>query len=359
MTVSRRAVLVGGGTTVIAAGIPKFASAQATNIVGISWGGPQLDGAKAISSEWAKTRSATRVAWEAHEGSSSAVATKIKATWPNVKLHMCHVNDPAIHLMGREGWLETVDDLPMMKQVHEKFVLRNAQGQALAVPHYASTVCWGYRKDLVDRPIESLSELLEPRFKGRIGFRDPNSWSGLPLVSIALEGGGGEKNIDPAFEFLAKVAKAGNIVNVGKSNADVINSLNLGESSVAIAGITEWAEVAKNHPVQLLTKVPNSKSLKAFYALVHWAIPKSPVSGAAKELANYFLDPVKETEYMKIVGAAPSVKGVQFSDPLGALVSEADLDKYAYFCDFNLMSQLAQKWTERFDVEIRPLLRRA
>jgi hypothetical protein len=40
-------------------------------------------------------------------------------------------------------------------------------------------------------------------------------------------------------------------------------------------------------------------------------------------------------------------------------VGEADLDKYAYFCDFNLMSQLAQKWTERFDVEIRPLLRRA
>jgi len=31
---------------------------------------------------------------------------KIQATWPNVKLGLLHVNDPAVHLMNQEGWLK-------------------------------------------------------------------------------------------------------------------------------------------------------------------------------------------------------------------------------------------------------------
>ena len=56
---------------------------SASTIVGVSWGGAQVDGAKAIAAEWLKGRRDYRMAWEVHEGSSSAVATKIRSTWPD------------------------------------------------------------------------------------------------------------------------------------------------------------------------------------------------------------------------------------------------------------------------------------
>ncbi len=332
---------------------------SASTIVGVSWGGAQVDGAKAIAAEWLKGRRDYRMAWEVHEGSSSAVATKIRSTWPEVKLHLCHVNDPAIHIMRREGWLEPVNDLPNLKDAHPRFVLRDAAGNALAVPHYASTVCWGYRQDLVDRPIGSLEELLDPRFKGRVGLRDPSSFSGLILVAFALEAGGDEKRIDPAFDILARLARTGNVVNVAKGNADVVNSLNLGKSSIAMAGLAEWSVVARNHPVKLLAKVPGSRALKSFYSLAHWAIPKSSVSAGAADLANYFLSPERQTQYAKHIGTAPANRLATYDDPLGALLKEDEFERFGYFCDFDYMSQNVQKWIERFDLEVRPLLRRS
>ncbi len=240
-----------------------------------------------------------------------------------------------------------------------RFILRNAQGQAIAGPHCASAVCWGYRPDLVDGPISSLSDLLEPRFRGKIGFRDVNSWSGLPLVSIAREFGGDEHNVEPAFEFLAKLARGGAIVNVGKSNADVINSLNMGASAVAFAGATEWTEVSKNHKIQLLNKVPGSPALRSYYTVINWAIPKSPNSAAAKDLVNTFLEAENDTVYSRAIGAAPANSQSTLSNPIGILLSQQELEQFGYFCDFGLMARSEHGWTERFDTQIRPLLRQS
>jgi putative spermidine/putrescine transport system substrate-binding protein len=360
MRIKRRDLFIGTGAGIGTAALSGAALAQrgsADTLIGVTWGGPQLDSVKPMAAEWAKAHPPIRVAWEVHEGSSSAVVGKLRATWPNPKLNLLHVNDPAVHLMNAEGWLETVDDVPNIKNVSNSFVLRNAQGQAIAVPHCAGAVCWGYRPDLVDGPINSLADLLEPRFRGKIGFRDVNSWSGLPLVSIALELGGSERNVEPAFDFLAKLAKSGAIVNVGKSNADVVNSLNMGVSAVAFAGATEWNEVAKTHKIKLLNRVPGSKALKSYYTLVHWAIPKSPQSAAAKDLANTLLGTENDTIYARATGTAPANKDSQLSNPIGILLEQGELKEFGYFCDFGLMARSEHGWTDRFDTEIRPLLR--
>jgi Putative transposase len=45
-------------------------------------------------------------------------------------------------------------------------------------------------------------------------------------------------------------------------------------------------------------------------------------------------------------------------DPLGALLKDDRFERFGYFCDFDHMSQNVQKWIERFDLDVRPLLRR-
>ena len=360
MLLSRRDMLAASA----ALALPTAARAQrggagAGTIIGVTWGGPQLDAAKPIASAWAKDHPNQRVAWEIHEGSSSAVVGKLQATWPNPKLSLLHVNDPAVHLMNAEGWLVAMDDLPNMQLVPDQFKIRNAQGQSVAAPHCASSVCWGYRPDLVEGPINKLTDLLEPRFKGKVGFRDVNSWSGLPLVSIAREFGGSERDVDPAFDFLAKLAKTGAISNVGKSNADVINAMNLGVSAVTFAGITEWTEISKQHKVVLLNKVPDSPAFRAFYTVIQWAVPKSPNSAAVKDLVNFFLETENDTAYSKAIGVAPANAKSTLFNPIGALLSQDELQKFGYFCDFGLMGRSEHGWTDRFDTQIRPLLRQS
>lgn len=361
MTWRRRdllASMVGAATTL---GVPRFASAQrgaAQTLVGVTWGGPWLEGVKPIAAAWEKTHPNMRVAWELHEGSSAAVATKVRATWPNVKYDLIDGNDPVVHIMAREGWLESVDDLPNLKQVPDKFILRNDKGQATAVPHFAGGVTWGYRADLVDKPFTSLEELLEPRFRGKIGLRSLSSWSGLPLVSMARERGGDERNVEPGFAFLKDLAKSGNVVTVANSNTDVINSLNLGETAVFLGNSSEWGRVAANHPVKLVNRVSGSRSLRTYYTLAHWLIPKAPKSDLAKDFANLTLEAGNNGAFAKAISAAPVNMKAAVEDPVGTFLKPEELDQHAYFCDFKFMSENDQKWLERFDTEIRPLLRR-
>jgi putative spermidine/putrescine transport system substrate-binding protein len=329
----------------------------AQTLVGVNWGGPWLDGAKPIAKAW-EQKTGNKIAWELHEGSSAAVATKIRATWPTVKYDLIAGNDPVIHIMTREGWLEAVDDVPSLRDIPKNMIVRDKQGRAMAVPHFAGSVCWGYRTDLVKEPITSLKDLLEPRFKGKVGLRDTGSWSGLPLVSMALEFGGNERSIDPAFDFLKELAKRGHVANVAKSGMDVINSMNLGDSAVTLAPVPEWVKIRANHPVKLLNRVPGSRSLKGFYTLGHWILPKGTKVALAKDFTNFFVSPENDEAYAKAIGAAPTNVKAKFDPALGEyFFAPGELDQYAYFCDFDYMSQNDQKWIQRFDLEIRPLLR--
>ena len=356
---TKGAVVVGGaaalGLSGGPAGLARALAAQ--TLVGVTWGGPWLDGAKPITKAW-EQQTGNKIAWELHEGSSAAIATKIRATWPTVKYDVIAGNDPVIHAMTREGWLEAVDDVPNMRDIPKNLVVRDPQGRAMAVPLFAGSVCWGYRTDLVKESITSLKDLLEPRFKGKVGLRDVNSWSGLPLVSMALESGGNERNVDPAFEFLKELAKRGNVANVAKSGMDVINSMNLGDSAVTFAPVPEWVKIRQNHPVKLLNRMPGSRSLKGFYTLGHWIIPKGTKVALAKDFANFFVGPENDEAYARAIGAGPvNVKAKPDASMAEYFFTPEELDKYAYFCDFDYMSQNDQKWIQRFDLEIRPLLR--
>ena len=45
--------------------------------------------------------------------------------------------------------------------------------------------------------------------------------------------------------------------------------------------------------------------------------------------------------------------------PSVGLLKGDEFERFGYFCDFDHMSQNVQKWIERFDLDVRPLLRRS
>jgi len=58
-------------------------------------------------------------------------------------------------------------------------------------------------------------------------------------------------------------------------------------------------------------------------------------------------------------GAPPAHMLAAYDDPLGALLKDDEFERFGCFCDFDHMSQNVQKWIERFDLDVRPLLRRS
>jgi len=329
----------------------------AENLVGVTWGGSWINATRPISDAWGKT-SGSRIVWELHEGSSTAVATKIKATWPTVKYDIVSGNDPLFYLMLNEDWLEPVDDLPNLKDVPKEYILRDAKGAARTVPCSMDAIVWGYRTDLVKQPINKLSQILEPRFKSKIAMRGPNSYNALQIVSMALERGGSEKNMDPGFEFAKDLAKSGNISVVSKGGVDIVNAMNTGEASIAFASSSEWITIKKNWPVKILTRVPDSPSMKAFYSLLHWGVVKSPRAAAAKDFANYLIKPEVNEEYSKAIAQAPANVKAKISPEIAdCYVTPEELKQWAYLPDWKLMTDMGSEWVKRFDTDVRPLIR--
>src|SRR3989442_9063703 len=67
----------------------------------------------------------------------------------------------------------------------------------------------GYRKDLAPLEIKRYEDLLDPRLRGRVASPTAQYSSGRWIVQLAVNNGGGEKNLEAAVAVLPKL-KANN-----------------------------------------------------------------------------------------------------------------------------------------------------
>ena len=129
---------------------------------------------------------------------------------------------------------------------------------------------------------------------------------------------------------------------------------------MAFASSSEWVSIVKNHPVKILTRVPRSPSLKAFYSLLHWGIVKGPRAALAKDFANYMLSTEVNGDYSRQIAEAPANVHAKISPELADdYVRPNEITEFAYLADWKYMTEQGSEWVTRFDIEVRPLLRRS
>lgn len=339
-------------------GWPTRSARAAETLTIVTWGGPWFESAKQVAAKFTAARK-VEVAWELHEGGAQKIVGKVKAAWPTVKYDLIAAWDPVFHAMMREDWLEPVDELPSLKDVPPRYLLRNARNQVTVAPMSVTVASWGYRKDMVDRPVTSFNDLLEPRFKGKVCMRNATSYSGLPFTSIALEFGGSERNIDPAFDFLKELARRGSIGRVAGSDIDAINSMTTGETSFGFGVGNVWERIAKAQPIHSLMRVPGAKGLKGLIYRDGWAVLKGPRAALAKEFANFSTSAENATIIAGALSAFPAnAKAVPTERAKTWAYQPQELEQFAYFADFGHLSEQVSSWSARFEKEITPLLRR-
>ena len=278
--ITRRGVLLGGAQVAAASGLATLwpgaggARAAMEEITIVEWGGPYVDGMKQLIERQGKYD----VTWELHAGGSASILPKIKAQWPDRMLYDLVAGWPPVWLgMIREGWAEplTVEAVPNLAHVPEALITKDKSGTWYGTPRNTAVSYFGYRPDICPIEINSVEDFLSPKLKGQICWPDPVYNTNMQMVGLALANGGDEFNLEPGWELLKEIAKAGNIGRVFKTEVDMINSLSTGETSITFGPSGNWVQLARKLPITHLNKHPGA-GLKASLATEGWCVMKKP-----------------------------------------------------------------------------------
>ena len=328
-------------------------AAAATAITAVEWGGDVVNAMKQIEAKQDKVQ----VNWVLHQGGSGAILPKIKATWPQAEYDYVAGWEGSFSGMIKEDWLVpvTVDTVPNLADIPQKIIVKNAKGEWMAVPRAVGGIYFAYRKDISPVEIKSVEDLFDPRLKGKICWPGPTQAMMLPLVALSLHAGGSEKNMDPGFALMKKLAQSGNIGRVGVTDTDFSTSLTSGETALGFYSEPQLTAVGKSFPLVRLTK---QKGVPCFLYQSGFAVMKNRQNTEATlAFINHCISPEMSTLYAEIAGEAPLNVKAKTPDALKHLAfTPEEMNEYVYVPDFNVVLSSQDAWSKRWESEIAPLL---
>jgi putative spermidine/putrescine transport system substrate-binding protein len=350
----------GLGATAFIAATPwiRRATAAEATLVGVEWGGPWLEGAKAVAAKQSKFD----IQWETHAGAAAAIVAKIKTAWPTPLYDFVAQFDPLYYAWLREGWPEplSVDEMPNLKDIPDDVFVRNDKGQIINVPISHSGRYWGYRSDRAPFAIKKHEDLLDARLKGQICVPYVLQSQNSMVAMFALAFGGSEKNMEPGWEFMRKLAATGNIGRVAKTEVDFINSLSSGECSVGIWSNAAWAKISEVGPCVFLNRVPGDKVFRTGTLTEGFMIlSNSTKKKEAKEFLNFFVSPENCELYNKSLNFVPSNKKSKATKLAEVIQFKTDEERKQFAITFDFVALGAQQneMNEKWEKEIAPLLK--
>jgi putative spermidine/putrescine transport system substrate-binding protein len=238
------------GTMAASSTVAAPVHAQQTLSVGGIYGGVWADSIRAAFLEPFGKKAGVEV--RAEEGISGVTLAKLRQQKDDPQFDVVWmdriVSDQAI----REGLIEPIppEALGNKKDVVDVAFIKDKSGQIMAVTSGYWAAGLAYNKKEVKDPPTSWLDLAKPSYKGQVAVYSPENAICFPiLVTLADLQGGTLEKIDPAFDFMAKLAKSGAIF-FGGSPAGA-NLLANGEVTVAtLASSQVWDLQAKGFPIE-------------------------------------------------------------------------------------------------------------
>ena len=317
----------------------------------VDWGPPWIDSTKGIAEEWGKSA----INWTLHSGGAASILPKIKASWPNPPYDLVDVWSPVFVSMVKEGWAETVtlENCPNLADTPEGFITKDADGNWKSIPRGTSGVFFTYVPENCPIEINHVDDLLDPKLEGQILWPNPTLNTNLQVVALAKARGGDEFNMEPGWEFLTEIAKAGNIGRVSANTSDVITSLETGETSVTFVDQGTLGGV-KGAKLRHLTKT--DPSLKTFMFVSGWVVLSSSKNKElAFDLANHTISKENSERYFREVGEVPTNSNASH-DIEHLRFAGDEVGRFAVVPDWDQLGIELDNWNKRFEKDIVPLL---
>jgi putative spermidine/putrescine transport system substrate-binding protein len=246
---------------------------------------------------------------------------------------------------SRAGALAPVKDhaaaLPNLANVYDQFKT------PYSIPHIFSAMTLVYNTQQFSTPPDSVQVMLDPKYKGRVGFSDIlYLYNGLFVG--AGESGGRIDSFEPAKKFLSQLVK--NSPRIYPSNEAVATAFKSGEIWLACmwkARALQWRDAG----LPLGFAIPKEGSIPVTFEGAVAKNARNP--DAAWAYLNALLDPQGQVHFARTMGYAPTVNNAPLPPDLQQRVGFTDAElKRLYPYDLEKLAvakaQFLDYWTKSF-----------
>ena len=320
--------------------IPGLAHAADSRIVVGTWGG---DYQRLLQEYIAPLVAKDSIEVVYDVGNATARNTKLKAELNSRRgsMDVAMLGDLDMYDVSTTGALESIEAsaVPNLANVIESFKT------PYSIPHIFSAMVLVYNTEKMSAP-KSFNELLDPKFKGRVGFSDI-LYNFNTLFAGLAQGGKGD-SFEPGWKFLRKLKE--NQPRVFPSNEAVAAAFKSGEIWVAPmwkARALQWRDAG----LPLAFSIPQEGAIPVTFES---AIPKnSRQKESASKYLNALLDPSGQVHFAQAMGYAPTIRNANLPPELQARVGFTDAE-LARIHPYNLQALASQRaasldfWNKEF-----------
>jgi putative spermidine/putrescine transport system substrate-binding protein len=329
-----------GGAVLLLGLLVGAESAGAESLTIQTWGGVWEEGARAVGDAFAEKYDVD-VAYEQQENTRLGIA-KIRAQAADPQVDIIFSTADALAQAAEENLLVKIDKslAPNLAQLPEQSV------HDTAVDVMNILFGFAYRSDLAPFELTKWEDLTDPRLVGQVASPTASFSSGRWIIMAALINGGDEHNIDPAFEFLAKVKP--NISSFVATDGESVKVLTSGEASVLAFGLlsdfAKYLEPGSNvHFV-----VPTDH--KILTTAVGVGIPNPKHAALAHKFLDFIATPEAQTAYCAKITCTPVNPAANAPDSISDFRPPAELLHQA---DWHVINSSLPAWDDRFKKEIQ------
>jgi putative spermidine/putrescine transport system substrate-binding protein len=305
-----------------------------------TWGGVWEQGARLVGDAFAKKHGAD-VRYEQQQNTRMGIA-KIRAQAGAPQIDIVFSTADALQQAADEGLLAPIDAAlaPALAALPKQAVHKNSVD--------VMNILFGfvYRKDLAPFELKSWDDLLDPRVKGRVASPNAMFAGGRWLIMAALINGGDEHNIQPGFDFLAKLKPS--IVQFVATDGESIKVVQSGEAAVLAFGLLSDFAKLLGPQSNLRFVIPAGKPVLTSTIGIGIANPKNAA------LAHKFVDFIATAEAQESYCAAIVCTPVHPKAPAPEAIREfrppAEL---IYDADWGAINRNLPSWDDRFKKEIQ------
>ncbi|TDD47533.1 ABC transporter substrate-binding protein [Nonomuraea terrae] len=282
-------------------------------------------------------------------GSSTDTVAKLKAQQAAPQIDVALIDDGPQAQAAQAGLLAELDPATVTRLAKVEKVARLpgdiGVGFALTATGIAYNDKW-YADNGVPAP-RKLSDLADPRLKGKVVFPSISNTYGVgALMLAAREGGGSERDAEPGFAGVEKVA-----VNAFTfdTTADVSNYFLQGQAVASVWGGSRVETLAdKGFPITFAYPEEGAIPLLATANVV----AKAPHPDLAQKFVNALLEPAIQRKLAAEGYDAPTVTDAELDPAVAKRVVGAEQAAGMTPLDWSVINDSRAGWTDRWTKEV-------
>lgn len=282
-------------------------------------------------------------------GSSTDIIAKLIAQKGKQDVSVVLLDSGPMRQAVEQDLCAPLPDSPVMKDLYPSALFPGAK--AVGLGFYATGLAYNtkvFAKNGWPAPT-SWNDLADPKFKGKVSIGPISGYGMEALVMLARANGGGEKNIEPGFQVMAKKV-APNVVAWEGSPATLGQMLQSGEAALAVWSNSRTQPVIEQGaPVAFV--FPKEGALQAIAAAC--VVNGGAHSKLAQQFLEEMLSPSAQARIAKAAAYGPVNSKVKLEPDVARKVIYGPQQVSSLVAvDWNVINTKRPEWTKRWDREI-------